>query len=182
MRTKARKLERKTRAAELDMEIMRAREANGLPVISPMLGLPPEKWECEFRDYLVALGDQPVTGQHASRPERAFAQWIAFVRAAIGDCEQAALVRDYKHLFAIMPKQFATIAAEFLAFQPSRGKHVILSSCRWGNPVGAAARTGEEVVLTFDLPAGSEKVVGSDPTSIATLDDEAIAQMAIALG
>jgi hypothetical protein len=55
--TKARKLERKTRAAELDMEIMRAQEANGLPVISPMLGLPPEKWECEFRDYLVALGD-----------------------------------------------------------------------------------------------------------------------------
>jgi len=42
MTTKARKLERKTRAAELDMEIMRAREANGLPVISPMLGLPPE--------------------------------------------------------------------------------------------------------------------------------------------
>jgi len=45
MTTKARKLERKTRAVELDMEIMRAREANGLPVISPMLGLPPEKWE-----------------------------------------------------------------------------------------------------------------------------------------
>jgi hypothetical protein len=40
MTTKARKLARKTRAAELDMEIMRAREANGLPVISPMLGLP----------------------------------------------------------------------------------------------------------------------------------------------
>src|SRR6267142_2297036 len=60
MTTKARKLERKTRAAELDMEIMRAREANGLPVISPMLGLPPEKWECEFRDYLVALGDPRV--------------------------------------------------------------------------------------------------------------------------
>src|SRR6266513_4734334 len=60
MRTKARKLERKTRAAELDMEIMRAREANGLPVISPMLGLSPEKWECEFRDYLVALGDPRV--------------------------------------------------------------------------------------------------------------------------
>jgi hypothetical protein len=51
MRTKARKLERKSRAAELDMEIMWAREANGLPAISPMLGLPPEKWECEFRDY-----------------------------------------------------------------------------------------------------------------------------------
>ena len=50
MTTKVRKLERKTRAAELDMEIMRAREANGLPVISPMLGLPREKWECEFRD------------------------------------------------------------------------------------------------------------------------------------
>src|SRR6516162_9861937 len=60
MRTKARKLERKTRAAELDMEIMRAREANGLPVISPMLGLPPEKWECKFRDYLAALGDPRV--------------------------------------------------------------------------------------------------------------------------
>ena len=57
MRTKARKLERKTRAAELDMEIMRAWEANGLPVISPMFGLPPEKWECEFPDYLAALGD-----------------------------------------------------------------------------------------------------------------------------
>ena len=57
MRTKARKLERKTRTAELDMEIMRAREANGLPVISPMFGLPPEKWECGFRDYLAALGD-----------------------------------------------------------------------------------------------------------------------------
>jgi hypothetical protein len=25
-----------------------------------MLGLPPEKWECEFRDYLVALGDPRV--------------------------------------------------------------------------------------------------------------------------
>ena len=60
MTTKARKLERMTRAAELDMEIMRAREANGLPVISPMLGLPREKWECEFRDYLVALGDHRV--------------------------------------------------------------------------------------------------------------------------
>ena len=46
MTTKARKLERKTRAAELDVEIMRAREANGLPVISPMLGLSPEKWQC----------------------------------------------------------------------------------------------------------------------------------------
>src|SRR5882672_5042000 len=62
MTTKARKLERKTRTAELDMEIMRAREANGLPVISPMLGLPREKWECEFRDYLVALGDPRVAG------------------------------------------------------------------------------------------------------------------------
>jgi hypothetical protein len=60
----------------------------------------------------------PVTGQHASRPERAFAKWIAFVRAAIGDCEQAALVRDYKHLFAIRPEQFTTIAAEFVAFNP----------------------------------------------------------------
>src|SRR6201993_2780051 len=60
MTTKARKLARKTQAAELDMEIMRAREANGLPVISPMLGLPREKWECEFRDYLVALGDPRV--------------------------------------------------------------------------------------------------------------------------
>jgi len=60
MTTKARKLARKIRAAELDMEIMRAREANGLPVISPMLGLPPEKWECEFRDYLMALGDPRV--------------------------------------------------------------------------------------------------------------------------
>jgi hypothetical protein len=29
-------------------------------VISPMLGLPPEKWECEFRGYLVALGDPRV--------------------------------------------------------------------------------------------------------------------------
>src|SRR5580704_9547337 len=60
MTTKPRKLARETRAAELDMEIMRAREANGLPVISPMLGLPPEKWECEFRNYLVALGDPRV--------------------------------------------------------------------------------------------------------------------------
>src|ERR1700756_3857785 len=60
MTTKPRKLARKTRATELDMEILRAREANGLPVISPMLGLPREKWECEFRDYLVALGDPRV--------------------------------------------------------------------------------------------------------------------------
>ena len=60
MRTKARKSERKSRAAELDLEIMRAREANGLPVISPMLCLSSEKWGCEFQDYLVALGDPRV--------------------------------------------------------------------------------------------------------------------------
>ena len=59
MKTKARKIARTTRAAELDMEIMRAREANGLPVISPMLGLPREKWECEFRDYLGGAGRPP---------------------------------------------------------------------------------------------------------------------------
>src|SRR5258708_39163494 len=80
MRTKARKLERKNRAAELDMEIMRAREANGLPVISPMLGLPPEKWECEFRDYLVALGDPRVADPEwlaaRIRAERRRARWF----------------------------------------------------------------------------------------------------------
>src|SRR5260370_37059809 len=62
MTTKARKLERKTRAAELDMEIMRAREAKGLPVISPMLGLPPEKLEGEVRDYPVARGEPRDAG------------------------------------------------------------------------------------------------------------------------
>ena len=80
MRTKARKLERKTRAAELDMEIMRAREANGLPVISPMLGLSPEKWECEFRDYLVALGDPRVADPEwlaaRIREEQRRARWF----------------------------------------------------------------------------------------------------------
>jgi len=80
MTTKARKSERKTRAAELDMEIMRAREANGLPVISPMLGLPPEKWECEFRDYLVALGDSRVADPEwlaaRIREERRRARWF----------------------------------------------------------------------------------------------------------
>jgi hypothetical protein len=69
MRTKARKLERKTRAAELDMEIMRAWEANGLPVISPMFGLPPEKWECGFSDYLAALGD-PALRTRPPQPGR----------------------------------------------------------------------------------------------------------------
>ena len=80
MTTKARKLERKTRAAELDMEIMRAREANGLPVISPMLGLPPEKWECEFRDYLVARGDPRVADPEwlaaRIREEQRRARWF----------------------------------------------------------------------------------------------------------
>src|SRR6202011_6337684 len=80
MTTKARKLERKTRAAELDMVIMRAREANGLPVISPMLGLPPEKWECEFRDYLVALGDPRVADPEwlaaRIREEQRRARWF----------------------------------------------------------------------------------------------------------
>ena len=80
MTTKARKLARKTRAAELDMEIMRAREANGLPVISPMLGLPREKWECEFRDYLVALGDPRVADPEwlaaRIREEQRRARWF----------------------------------------------------------------------------------------------------------
>src|SRR5258708_36663843 len=80
MRTKARKLARKTRAAELDMEIMRAREANGLAVISPMLGLPREKWECEFRDYLVALGDPRVADPEwlaaRIREEQRRARWF----------------------------------------------------------------------------------------------------------
>src|ERR1700751_2353955 len=82
MTTKARKLARKTRAAELDMESMRAREANGLPVISPMLGLPREKWECEFLDYLVALGDPRVADSEwlaaRIREEQRRAKW--FVR------------------------------------------------------------------------------------------------------
>src|SRR5260370_12617999 len=80
MTRKARKLERKTRAAELDMEIMRAREANGLPVISTMLGLPPEKWECKFRDYLVALGDPRVADPEwlaaRIREEQRRARWF----------------------------------------------------------------------------------------------------------
>ena len=80
MTTKARKLARKIRAAELDMEIMRAREANGLPVISPMLGLPREKWECEFRDYLVALGDPRVADPEwlaaRIREEQRRARWF----------------------------------------------------------------------------------------------------------
>jgi hypothetical protein len=80
MRTKARKLERQTRAAELDMEIMRAREANGLPVISPVLGLSLEKWECEFRDYLVALGDPRVADPEwlaaRIREEKRRARWF----------------------------------------------------------------------------------------------------------
>src|SRR5436853_6017721 len=84
MRTKARKLARKTRAAELDVEIMRAREANGLPVISPMLGLSPEKWQCEFRDYLVALGDPRVADpdwlaariREEQRRARWFVKWF----------------------------------------------------------------------------------------------------------
>ena len=80
MRTKAGKLARKIRAAELDMEIMRAREANGLPVISPMLGLPREKWECEFRDYLVALGDPRVADPEwlaaRIREEQRRARWF----------------------------------------------------------------------------------------------------------
>ena len=77
MTTKARKLERKTRAAELDMEIMRAREANGLPVISPMLGLPPEKWESEVRitwrrwatpELLIPSGWRLVSGRSSVAP------------------------------------------------------------------------------------------------------------------
>src|SRR5690349_25085680 len=82
MTMKARKLERKTRAAELDMEIIR--EANGLPVISPMLGLPPEKWESDVRDYLVALGDPRVADpewlaariREEQRRARWFVQWF----------------------------------------------------------------------------------------------------------
>ena len=62
------------------MEIMRAREANGLPVISPMLGLPPKKWECEFRDYLVALGDPRVADPEwltaRIREEQRRARWF----------------------------------------------------------------------------------------------------------
>ena len=80
MTKKARKLTRNTRAAELDMEIMRAREANGLPVISPMLGLPPKKWECEFRNYLVALGDPRVADPEwlaaRIREEQRRARWF----------------------------------------------------------------------------------------------------------
>src|SRR3954464_14751018 len=92
MTTKARKLARKTRTAELDMEIMRAREANGLPVISPMLGLPREKWECEFRDYLVALGDPRVADpewlaariREEQRRARWFVKWFDDVVRKIG--------------------------------------------------------------------------------------------------
>src|SRR6516162_4775961 len=92
--TKVRKLERKTRATELDMEIMRAREANGLPVISPMLGLPREKWECEFRDYLVALGDPRVADpewlaariREEQRRARWFVKWFDAWFAPVRRC------------------------------------------------------------------------------------------------
>jgi hypothetical protein len=77
MTTKARKLERKTRAAELDMEIMRAREANGLPVISPMLGLPPENgnvssgitwWRWATPELLIPSGWRLVSGRSSVAP------------------------------------------------------------------------------------------------------------------
>src|SRR5260370_27334594 len=62
------------------MEIMRAREGNGLAVRSHMLGMPPEKWECEFRDYLVALGDPRVADPEwlaaRIREEQRRARWF----------------------------------------------------------------------------------------------------------
>src|SRR6516164_1837405 len=100
----------------------------------------------------------PVAGQHASRPDRAFAQWITLVWAAIAERKQLALMYDDEHLLAVVPQELLAMAAEFTAFQPSRGKHLILPSC-WGDPVGAAAGASEEVVLAFDAPTGSEKVL-----------------------
>src|SRR6266850_1678050 len=49
-----------------------------------LLGLPPEKWECEFRDYLVALGDPRVADpkwlasriREENRRARWFEKWF----------------------------------------------------------------------------------------------------------
>jgi hypothetical protein len=45
-----------------------------------MLGLPPEKWECEFRDYLMALGDPRVADPEwvaaRIREEQRRARWF----------------------------------------------------------------------------------------------------------
>src|SRR5690349_12548371 len=68
----------------------------------------------------------PVAGQYASRPEGAFAQRIAFVRAAIGDREEAALLCNNEHLLTLVPHQPVAIAVELAAFQPSGGKHPFL--------------------------------------------------------
>ena len=65
----------------------------------------------------------PVASQHTARPERAFAQRIALVRAAVGDREEATLARNDEHLLAFVPHQLAAVGPELAAFQPSRGKH-----------------------------------------------------------
>src|SRR6516165_7229968 len=100
----------------------------------------------------------PVAGQHASRPDRPFAQRIAFVRAAVGDREYAALLRDDEQLLAVVPHELFTIAAEFIPFHPCGGKHLILPSGSRSYPVGAPTRAGEHMVLALDLPTGTEQV------------------------
>src|SRR5205085_4868611 len=67
----------------------------------------------------------PVAGQHASRPDCALAERIAFVRAAIGDREQAALPGNNEHLLALVPHQPVAIGADLAAFQPNGGKHLV---------------------------------------------------------
>ena len=60
----------------------------------------------------------PVAGQHASRPDCAFAQRIALVRAAIGDREYTTLLRNDEHLLAVMSHELLPSLPSSLRFNP----------------------------------------------------------------
>ena len=72
----------------------------------------------------------PIAGQHAAGAQRAFGQRIAFVRAAIGDGEDAILGRDQQDLLAVAADELLALCLKIGARDAGVDEHGAIISAR----------------------------------------------------
>src|SRR6516162_9445892 len=68
----------------------------------------------------------PVAGKDAVGAERALAQRITFMRAAIGDRENALVARNQQHLFAGSAENLASLRAKLARLDAARDHRQLL--------------------------------------------------------
>jgi hypothetical protein len=83
----------------------------------------------------------PIAGQDATRSERALAQRIALMRAAVGDRENAVALGQQQHLPALLSHQPAALGFEIGAADAGCAEHGP-SLCRWADPAQVSSNSG----------------------------------------